>query len=214
MPQFPDDMLKDVDTGKLPLLGGTDVAKALFGWFLGVISALLFWWLNSSSPHLAISVGEVVTFQGDKTKIGLTSLTVINDGSKMAEQVQCRIEIPGTTVQEVKAGPANLNPAYAKCDGDTAADVTVPHLNPGESLQVSLLVSIPDKLTGATKASIRAKGVIGERTPRNNLVPIAAIVTSLAIVSVPICMGLYGLYRIMMWLKGIAERLKTTVKKD
>src|SRR4051794_36994246 len=106
---------------------GHEFTKLIFGCFLGIVGTLALTWWTSKSPHLKVIVPETVIFQGDKDRFGLVNFTVINDGSKKADNVECTMTLESTTIQDAKITPTALN-SKADIKGDTVK-FGVHHLN-------------------------------------------------------------------------------------
>jgi len=126
----------------------------------GVVLTVFGFWLTSKSPYLRKTVGETITFQGDKNKFGLLTCSVVNDGSKEAEGVECWLALTDSKIQEVRVTPFNLkaNPNISK-DKDSVS-ISIGTLNPGESFQVLTMTTDPDKLPSKVDFIVRGKGVV------------------------------------------------------
>jgi hypothetical protein len=150
-----------------------DVMKFALGLGAGLALAIFGFWLNSSSPHLTFEVSTPLQFQGEKTKFGIITLAVSNEGSKEAENVVCTFNTFGAKDPEIKVTPENLN-ATTGIKGDVVT-VAVPSLNPGE--RISVVAHTPDVLPDRPKVSVRGKGVNGterkaiSQSPRSSPTP-------------------------------------------
>jgi hypothetical protein len=145
-----------------------DIAKMLIPFIPGSLiggglTGLFNWWLNKKTPHLTVKVQETVRFHGEKNKPAIINFSVTSDGSIEAESVVCTVASSGATFQEIKATPKNVKPEKAVRDGDI--DVSLPLLNVGETLNVSILFNDGQNLPDKPDVSVRGKGVVGENSP-------------------------------------------------
>ena len=138
-----------------------DYVKISLGLFTGAMLCLFAFWVNWRSPHLKVTIPDTIVFKGEKNQLGIVNVTVSNDGSKEAEEVECWVNLAGSKIQEVKASPEHLNAVVTSKDDKVKVDVHL--LNPKEDLLISALISNPEKLPEKAKIEVRAKGVIGER---------------------------------------------------
>ncbi len=154
---------------ELSFLGVTlaDLSKTVIGLVVGVLLSLFGFWLTAKSPHLKVTVPETIMYKGEKNQVSILNVTVTNDGSKEAEEVECWLLIPGTKVQEVKAGPDQLAPVVTT--KENKVQIAVKTLNPREDFTISALLNTPEKLTEQPKVEVRGKGVIGEREAKSQL---------------------------------------------
>ncbi len=144
-----------------------DLSKTVIGLVVGVLLTLFGFWLTARSPHLKVTVPETIMYKGEKNQVSILNVTVTNDGSKEAEEVECWLLIPGTKVQEVKAGPDQLAPVVTT--KENKVQIAVKTLNPREDFTISALLNTPEKLTEQPKVEVRGKGVIGEREAKSQL---------------------------------------------
>ncbi len=97
-------------TPETPATTAPEAERKWFGkspgdWILAVVIAPIYsllllgvgYWLNSSAPHLALNIAPPVQFQGEKTKFGIITFSVTNDGSKTEESVECYFKTQGAT---------------------------------------------------------------------------------------------------------------------
>jgi hypothetical protein len=158
--------------------------KSLLPFIFGIIAGLMLSWWNAKAPHLAYTVSDPIPFHGDKTQFGILNVTIINDGSKEAEEVDCLLPLKGCKVQEVKASPDNLSPVVS-FDQDKAS-VKVRLLNAGESLQISALANSPDTMPPNLTPQVRGKGVVGERAAKSDTLN-GIMIPILSVLSVILC---------------------------
>ena len=149
--------------------------------FVSTVTALFIgYWLNSKSPHLKVATSDTITYQGDSYKIGIINTSITNDGSKEAEDVSCWIPLPGCKVLDAKASPDNLN-AVKSTKGDSTI-FAVANLNPGETLQISIITDNPGNLPHQADVAVRSKTVKGEKAPQKpNDAPAAFVAAGIAI---------------------------------
>ncbi len=67
------------------------------------------------------------------------NVTVSNDGSKEAEDVECWLNLAGSKIQDVKASPEYLNAAVTSKDDKIKVDVHL--LNPKEELTIAAVIT-------------------------------------------------------------------------
>src|SRR5262249_25662329 len=120
---------------KLLGLTGGDYTKIFLGLVVGLVSAGIIAWWNSKQPHLRYAVSDPIQHQGEKLKIGIINIVIINDGNKEAENLKCNLRLNGTAIQDVKVSPEHLKASVTVTNNKF--DLTLPMLNPGESLQIS-----------------------------------------------------------------------------
>ena len=158
-----------------------DLSKTVIGFVAGVLLSLFGFWLTAKSPHLKVTVPETIMYKGEKNQVSILNVTVTNDGSKEAEEVECWLLIPGTKVQEVKAGPDQLAPVVTM--KENKVQIAVKTLNPREDFTVSALLNTPEKPTEQPKVEVRGKGVIGEREAKSQLSTLEQMLIIMLIVS-------------------------------
>jgi hypothetical protein len=124
----------------------------------GVVLGVFGYWLAGSKPHLTVKVSEIAKFQGDKHNPGFASIHIQSDGSKEAEEVECRFTL--NNVQEVKISPDNLNATWEVKDARVSVKTAV--MNPGESLTIAAYTSNTAGVPERPEVSVRGKGVVGE----------------------------------------------------
>ncbi len=136
-----------------------DWAKAFLGFVLGLAAAVVIGWWSARDPHLAAETSEVIQFQGDQNKISIFNAIVRSDGRKEVEDVECLLTFKNGSPQEVKTSPPELNAKTTTTGG--IVTITVPLMNPGESLQIAALIG---NVTTTEKPgmSVRGKGVVGD----------------------------------------------------
>ncbi|HUQ71416.1 MAG TPA: hypothetical protein VM165_17945 [Planctomycetaceae bacterium] len=141
------------------------VLSAIVGAFFTACVSVLLWWVNSSSPHLIYTFTEFVPFQGDKSKFGIITMHVGNDGSKVAEDVKCRVQLKDLKVQEIYVEPGGV-PYEGSHEGKTI-NLDIPDLNPMESVILTIKCDAPPIVLGdfVGAVTVRAKGVNGELVP-------------------------------------------------
>ncbi|MGA2704272.1 MAG: hypothetical protein ABSH35_24640 [Isosphaeraceae bacterium] len=143
-----------------------DYVKILIGFLISASICLFAFWVNWRAPHLKIRVPDTIVFKGEKNQLGIVNVTISNDGSKEAEEVECWLNLAGSKIQEVKASPEYLNAVVTPKDDRIRVDVHL--LNPKEDLVISALISNPAKLPEQAKVEVRGKGVIGDREANLN----------------------------------------------
>lgn len=139
----------------------SDWGKALIGAIFATAVGIFVGWVNSATPHLTYSVSPPVLFHGEKTKFGIISFSVVNEGTKEAENVVCTFNVSGAKSPEIKVSPDNLN-ATTTIKNETVA-VTIPSLNPAE--RASVITYIADTLPAKPEVSVRSKGFNGVEVP-------------------------------------------------
>ncbi|MBX7103242.1 MAG: hypothetical protein K1X57_04130 [Gemmataceae bacterium] len=162
-----------------------DITKVVLGVLLGGIATLVLGWWNTKSPHLTVNVSDTILFKGDRHNFGIVNCTVANDGSREAESLECTFNIQGAIIQDLKVSPDHLNAvvpnratmigAMPRSSEDTARQpntkkgdkitVTMPLLNVGETINISVLLADSDDTASKPQMSVRGKGVIGEKAP-------------------------------------------------
>ena len=143
-----------------------DYVKIFIGLLISASICLFAFWVNWRSPHLKVTIPDTFVFKGEKNQLGIVNVTVSNDGSKEAEDVECWLNLAGSKIQEVKASPEYLKAVVTPKDDKIRVDVHL--LNPKEDLLISALISNPEKLPEQAKVEVRGKGVIGEREANLN----------------------------------------------
>jgi hypothetical protein len=134
-----------------------EVLKIIASCALGVFGTLLVMWLTEKAPDLRLIVADTVIFQGDKNKFGVIGCRVANEGSKEIENIQCSFDLNDSTIQEIKVTPEILKPDFRVEKGNQVRG-SVPLLNPGESFQISVMATNPEKLASRPEIFVRAKG--------------------------------------------------------
>jgi hypothetical protein len=153
-----------MDVGELTKMA----ASAIFAAISAVVGTL---WFNSK-PHLQVQSSEVVKFDGDKSKYGIATVTILSDGASESENIECSILLPGTV--DLQCKPDILG-AKSSIVGDTA-NVSLPLLNPTERLTITLLSSTPSMLPDRPQVSVRAKGIVGDTSPKTSYLPLALLI--------------------------------------
>jgi len=120
------------------------------------------WW-NSSAPHLSYTVADVFQFPGEKTKLAMTTLSILNDGNKEAESVECWLRLEGSSGGEVNVSPKAFKTQVAM-NGDTAT-IDLTRLNPKEQITIQVLSNMKTDEPSQPSVSVRAKGVVGSNSP-------------------------------------------------
>jgi hypothetical protein len=163
---------------------------------MGLIGIGLTYWINNKSPHLAVVVPAPVQFVGDKSKFGIITFSVTNDGSKKATNIVCLFKTQGAKTVDIKATPAILEPITTI--KDETVSIKVASLNPGERLDV--IAHIPDVLPTQPDLSVRGDDVNGEEQPKQTLGQVVAV----TIVTTVAMLVLFGIFMIA------TNQLKTT----
>jgi len=142
-------------------LNRAEVIKTSVPLLIGILLLLFGAWFNWKSPHLKVTIPDTFVFKGEKSQLGIVNVTVSNDGSKEAEEVECWLNLSGSKIQEVKASPEHLNAVVNSKDDKIKVDVHL--LNPKEELTIAAVITNPDKLPEQAKVEVRGKGVSGEK---------------------------------------------------
>ncbi|VTR94073.1 Uncharacterized protein OS=Rhodopirellula baltica SWK14 GN=RBSWK_01457 PE=4 SV=1 [Gemmata massiliana] len=135
--------------------------QSLLTFILGGIATYAGGQWTKKESHLTVKTNETVKFQGDKVQYGIVNFSIKSDGSKEAESIECQFNLLNT--QEVKATPASLNAVSTV--KDSKVTITVPMLNPGETLQISAVTTNPASELSRSDISVRGKGVVGDSEP-------------------------------------------------
>jgi hypothetical protein len=146
----------------------TLIFGSLFTAIAGLTVASTSGWLNTKEPHLRQSVPNAISFESEKNPLSIFNFTIENDGSKEAEQVYCRVSIPGAEIREANVQPHSLR-ANVKPIDKTKQDVLefdVASLNPTDVIQVSLLVANVDRSNVSPQVEVKGKGVNGVLTAK------------------------------------------------
>lgn len=170
----------------LTLTGG-EWLKMIVPLILGTLIGSLLTWINWTYPKLTYTVQNPVFFEGEKNSFGLLTVSVQNDGSKVAEDVFCSIPISKDKVQEVKVTPEFLQ---AKVEiEDSNIRVSLPHITPPDSFQVSVLSTSPEVLPKDGIITVRGKGVIGSRPSSSEAFSFLSLIAFLPPTIAGACLG-------------------------
>ncbi|ELP34625.1 hypothetical protein [Rhodopirellula baltica] len=133
----------------------------------GVAGALVTSYLSTSSPKLIYTVTAVDYFEGQENNLGVVTLDVSNPGRKEIETLECNITLPNSTVKEPRV--TGLAPTGLTLESTTnSVVVSVPFLNPQESLSLQILVEPPPSEPIKSDVEVRGKGVRGLESSKND----------------------------------------------
>jgi hypothetical protein len=146
------------------------ILPCVLTFLLGIIGSQFLQWLTTKEPHLYYKVSDVVPFKGEikgeKSQIGIINISLDNDGTKEARNVQETLVLHGAKVQGIKISPDHLNGSHHETE--ERVEINVPLLNPGETVKLSIFASNIEQLPVAPPIVVRAEGIQGENIPINN----------------------------------------------
>ena len=145
------------------------IMGAVLGAILGIGGTLFTTWWTAKESHLTKRVSEILPFQGSSGETGIMNLTLSSDGSKEAEEIEGRIRVDGSNIEDVKIAPDIIG-ADKSVKGDTIT-IKIKTLNAGETLQVAALVKKNASLPSKPVADFRGKGVVAEEKPSEGKSP-------------------------------------------
>jgi hypothetical protein len=144
-----------------------DILISVFSAMLAFVFAWLLYLIQAREPHLSFDTVETLPFQGPKEMTGIYHVTLMNDGSKEAEDVVCVIQVPKATVTQKKVNaPKSL--AFTETSEGDSLRLSFPELNPQDVVNISVLASAPENLPSQPEVSFRGKGVNGVRRSERN----------------------------------------------
>ena len=142
------------------ILSSNPLLVALFSVIVTIVGA---YWYTNKSPRLYFTVSDALPVKTETENMAFYRYSVVNEGNKEAVEVACVIKVPDTTIRQhqIKLPPGLKYKEQVK--GDTM-EVELSSINPGESVDVSLVVfaapstSLPKQII----PSVRGRDVTGE----------------------------------------------------
>jgi hypothetical protein len=175
-----------------------DVSKQILAFAAGMLTVLVTNWFNAKSAHLKVTVPDPFVYKGEKTNFTIVNVTVTNDGNQEAENVECWLMHPGAKVQEVKAGPDQLNPVVTK--QESKVQIVAKSLNPREDFTISAWLNTAENATEQPKVEVRGKGLVGEREAKR-----ATPSSEVLIISIMAALGAGMMMQLIRDLRGILK---------
>jgi hypothetical protein len=164
-----------------------------------VAGAIIVSKLLSKDPRLVLTLNETIPFVGDSGSVATYSLTVANAGKVPIEDVVATIRVQDAQVEQVKVSASpSLRHEHKQEVG--AAVISIPDLNPGESVQVAALLKASFKLPSKPEVYARGKGVTGVEegpTTASNLDDATSFTKLLSTAALPLALasGFLTFYR-------------------
>jgi hypothetical protein len=106
---------------------------------VAVAAPMVVSYLQSREPRLVFVAPEAIPFQGPGKKIATYSVTISNEGARVAEEVVCVVRVPGGTVdQQVVTADSSID--HRETSAGDSLKIQIPVLNPSERVRASILV--------------------------------------------------------------------------
>jgi hypothetical protein len=129
------------------------------------------WTWQTREPWLVYSRAETLPFHGEGEWLGIYHARVRNGGRAEAEDLRCALWVPGASIEGARVS-APLAMVVSRWVEDDTLWIEAPVLNPGEWLDVGVLVTAPeagssdvDPLAARAVVTVRAKGTGGVEEP-------------------------------------------------
>ena len=119
------------------------------------IVGLIFAWLNWTAPHLVYSIGDV----RESLDNGKFEITVINDGSRYAEEIDCEIKASSFKIVSLSVEPTILKASTSVAEDGRKADVSFSRLNKGEKAMLTITATNPLSISKNVVFTVRGKDV-------------------------------------------------------
>lgn len=133
----------------------------LVGSFLTLITGTILFWWQSSKAELRWTAVEVQPFESDTNSMAIYVVKLWNEGSEEAEQLECTVDIGGSTIDNYRIEPKRLS-EHLRSDGKTLT-LKLDYLNyeEPEPIQLQFVGVSPDQVQTKPNVSLRAKGAVG-----------------------------------------------------
>jgi uncharacterized membrane protein YeaQ/YmgE (transglycosylase-associated protein family) len=182
----------------------TILISALLGIVGTVVATLIVTKLQSREPELTYNAVSGVPFSGANGALSIYQVRISNTGKVEVESVVIIVRVPYAQLEQVKASvPPGLN--YSENRQSDTVTITVPNLNPTESVQVSVVASATSALPDHPDVSVRAKGVVGKPMSEAEPVPTELRLIRIAAVTSVSAVGFtLGFFLIAVRRRGLA----------
>ena len=139
---------------------GTILLSGLVTLVVSVAGGMLIFFLQSRQPSLVYSSSETIPFQGESKVIAVYQVSLSNDGKLPVEDIAAYVAVPGANIDQKRV---SADPSLSVKDTleSGALRLSIPSLNPSETVQVSVLASAQGSLPPRAEVSLRAKGIKG-----------------------------------------------------
>jgi hypothetical protein len=137
---------------------GRSLLTAFISVVVTVIGGLLLFYFQTKEAELLYSVEKILPFESQSEKLTIYHITIENDGSAVAEDVVCIINISPALIKEYRVNseaPITLLDSSVKQE----VDITTSSLNPKENYRVSILASTNGSFPEKPQVKLRAKGI-------------------------------------------------------
>jgi len=133
--------------------------KVIGGVVVAIIASIWLGWWNSRSPSLQYSKGQSFSASPET---GVISVTISNDGSTVAEDVECEVKFDPCVITSIEVKPTNLKASWKIASDGDKADISIPRLNSTEKLEVSIRATNPYQIDKTLKIAVRGRDIVGK----------------------------------------------------
>ena len=147
------------------------IVTAVLTGLVTIITGMILFNLQTNKPKLTFDAPETSPFQGTGKNFAIYNVTISNTGGTNIGNVVGVIQIPDSSLDEIKVTAApSLNYKTNITSGTLTVDI--PDLNPTESLTVSILATSQSEMNKSPDVSVRGTGIIGEKKTSSDNAPL------------------------------------------
>ena len=142
------------------------LVTALLTGTVTVCTGMVLFTLQQREPRLSYQVSDAVPFDSGSEKLAIYNVTLTSEGRRAAKDVRCQVDIGPALIAQSKVS-ADASLPYTSSNNGSVCTLTVPTINPNDTITVSILTRSFSVPATTPKVSLRADGVTGKPADRS-----------------------------------------------